>query len=63
MPTKCKVLSNVFEHGSAYGRKGDIVIVPDHIAKANSDGRKNPALQIIGKVKEEPAADDAPTKE
>lgn len=57
---KCKVLSNVFEHGVAYGKKGDTVIVPDHIAKANSDKRKTScALEILGEATEK---DLAPAK-
>lgn len=53
---RCKILSNVFEHGTAYGKKGDEVIVPDHIAAANSKSAKNkkPALEIVEPfVKEE----------
>jgi hypothetical protein len=53
--TRCKVLAHVFEHGSAYGLQGSEVIVPDHIAKANSDKRRNCALEIIGQVDDAPA--------
>lgn len=44
-----KVISNVFEHGTAYGKKGDTVTVPHHIAAAYSKGKK-PKLKIIGPV-------------
>jgi len=51
---KCKVLSNVFEHGTVYGKKGDSVVVPEHIGKAHSKG-KNPNLQVLGEVDSAPA--------
>lgn len=51
---KCKVIRNVFEHGAVYGRKGDIIVVPDHIGKAFSDKRKTGvALELIDEATEQ----------
>lgn len=53
---RCTVISNVFEHGTAYGKKGDEVVVPDHIATAHSKpakGTYKPALKIIGPFEKE----------
>lgn len=52
---KCKVLSNVFEHGPVYGKKGDTVVLPQHIGLAHSKGKK-PRLQVIGEADSAPAA-------
>lgn len=52
---KCKVLSNVFEHGTAYGKKGEEVTVPQHIGLAFSKG-KNPRLKVLGDADAAPAA-------
>lgn len=46
---RCKIISNVFEHGTAYGKKGDEVVVPDHIATAFSKGRQA-KLEVLGPV-------------
>lgn len=35
---KIKVLCNVIEHGTVYGRKGDVITVPDAIGAALCKG-------------------------
>lgn len=58
---KCKVLCNAFEHGVAYGKKGDEVTLPQHIALAHSKG-KNPRLRVLGEASATPAAPKATKK-